>query len=96
MKTLAMALVALTVAVSGSSCLSSRNLKTVIQAAEKNATLVQTMDTYSFIIWPIKIRHQFWKCNEVPGMITCEKACSTQGSDLTCPDFIVGQGSTDH
>lgn len=94
MKNIVMALSVAMLALGGSGCLSSRVLKTVVQAGDKNVTLVQTMDTYSFIVWPIKIRHQFWKCSEAPGQISCDKACSADGVDLTCPDTYVS-GSAD-
>ena len=73
-------------ALGGSGCLSSRVLKSVIQAGDKNVTMVQTVDTFSFIVWPVRVRQQFWKCSEQPGSITCQKSCTTKDSDLTCPD----------
>ena len=72
--------------VAGSSCLSSRVMKSVVQAGDKNVTLVQTFDTYSiFALWPYAAKHQFWKCTEAPGEMTCTKVCDAKGSDLVCP-----------
>lgn len=69
----------------GSGCLSSRALGPMAIARDKNVTLLQTQDTYSFAwMWPVKTVHQFWKCSESPGEISCKKVCSTDGSDLLC------------
>ncbi|MBL9039341.1 MAG: hypothetical protein JNG84_12555 [Archangium sp.] len=74
------------VALGASGCLSSRVMKSVVQSGEKNVTLVQTWDTYSVLmLWPYKATHQFWKCSEVPGSMTCLPVCDAKGSDLMCP-----------
>jgi hypothetical protein len=72
--------------VGGSGCLSSRTIGRVAQAADKNATLVETDDVYSFaFVVPVKTVHQFWQCTESPGTMACKKLCDAKGSDLTCP-----------
>ncbi len=81
-----------TLAVGGSGCLWSRSLKSVIQSGDKNVTVIQTVDTYGiwfFQIFPTSIRHQFWKCSEQPGAISCKKSCTEKGVDLDCPDLML-------
>jgi hypothetical protein len=81
-------------ALAGSGCLSSRVLKSTVQAGDKNVTLVQTYDTYSILWWPVSAKHRFWKCSETPGAIDCGRVCDTEGSDLACPP--IGAFSTDN
>lgn len=82
-------------ALSGSGCLTSRVMKSVVQAGDKNLTLVQTYDVYTALLfWPWAAKHQFWTCSETPGAIACTKACDGGGSDLTCP--TIGAFSTDN
>lgn len=70
----------------GSGCLSSRRLGGMSASGDKNVTLLQTQDVYSVAyLWPVKAVHQFWKCSEAPGEITCQKSCSADGTDLICP-----------
>jgi hypothetical protein len=77
--------------VSGSGCVSSRTIGGMNQSGEKNITLVETEDIYSVAyIFPFKSVHQFWKCSEAPGTMTCKKVCDVKGSDLTCPFVPVG------
>ncbi len=78
--------------VSGSGCLSHRVIMgQPAQAADKNVTLVQTMDVYSLaFLFPIRMVHQFWKCGEAPGEMVCNKVCDVKGSDLTCPMTTAG------
>lgn len=82
-KTLLAGAIALT-AVSSSGCLSSRVIRSVAQSSDKNVTLVETFDLYSYLIMAVG-KHQFWKCSEVPGTMTCQKVCEAKDSDLTCP-----------
>ena len=85
MKKLSFLIVAIA-AISSSGCLSSRVMKSVVQAGDKNVTLVQTFDTYSIMaLWPVWATHQFWTCSETPGEMNCAKVCNTKGSDLVCP-----------
>ncbi|MEW5741911.1 MAG: hypothetical protein AB1938_23555 [Myxococcota bacterium] len=73
-------------AASTSGCLSSRLIRSVAQSGDKNVTLVETYDRYTYIpgLW-FSGKHQFWKCSEVPGTMTCQKVCEAKDSDLTCP-----------
>jgi hypothetical protein len=71
-------------ALSASGCLSGRLIRSVAQSSDKNVTLVETYDMYSYLIW-VTGKHQFWKCSEVPGTMTCLKVCEAKDSDLTCP-----------
>lgn len=74
------------VALSSSGCLQSRIIRSVAQSSDKNVTLIETFDLYSYLIWA-QAKHQFWKCGEVPGTISCQKVCDAKESDLTCPAF---------
>lgn len=79
----------------GSGCLSSRVLGSALQSGDKNVTLVQTQDVYSVAyLFPFMMVHQFWKCSEAPGALTCHKVCNTKGSDLICPATAAGGAST--
>lgn len=71
---------------SSTGCLYSRNLRSLAQSGDKNVTLAETNDVYMYIfmMW-FMAKHQFWKCSEVPGTITCKKECDASSSDLTCP-----------
>lgn len=73
-------------ALSASGCLSGRLIRSVAQSSDKNVTLVETYDRYTYIpgLW-FAGKHQFWKCSEVPGTMTCLKVCEAKDSDLTCP-----------
>jgi hypothetical protein len=84
-KTLFAATMAIT-ALSTSGCLSGRVLRSVAQSRDKNVTLVETYDRYTYIPWMLYVaKHQFWKCSEVPGTMTCQKVCDAKDSDLLCP-----------
>lgn len=71
-------------ALSASGCLSGRLIRSVAQSSDKNVTLVETYDMYSYLLW-VAGKRQFWKCSEVPGTMTCLKVCEAKDSDLTCP-----------
>jgi hypothetical protein len=75
------------VALSSSGCLKSRVIRSMAQSSDKNVTLVETFDLYTYLVMDIG-KHQFWKCGEVPGTITCQKVCDAKGSDLTCPGLF--------
>lgn len=95
MKKLIVSAALVAAAVSGSGCLASRSIGGVVQSAEKNVTLVQTQDLYMFAyLFPMKMVHQFWKCSEAPGTMTCHKVCDAKGSDLTCPATLPGGSTT--
>jgi hypothetical protein len=54
----------------GAGCPSSRDMGAVTLSKEKNVTLIQTQDVYSFaLLFPIRLVHQFWKCSEAPGWV---------------------------
>jgi hypothetical protein len=85
---------AIALALAGSGCLSSRFMTRTLQASDKNVTLVQTMDVYSFAyLFPVRLVHQFWKCGESPGEMQCAKVCDVKGSDLTCPMSVPGMST---
>lgn len=94
MKPTTLRCVVMGLALAGSGCLSSRVIVGMGQAGDKNVTLVQTSDVYSFAYaFPVRVVHQFWKCSEAPGTLSCAKSCDTKGSDLTCPAAVGGVGS---
>ena len=93
MKKLSLLVVFAVATLGGSSCLTSRVMKSVVQSGDKNVTLVQSYDTYTVLgMFPWAAKHQFWKCNEAPGSMTCAKVCDVDGSDLVCP--AIGAAST--
>lgn len=95
MKKLALSMALFAATLSGSGCLSARHIAGVGQAGDKNVTLVQTADLYSFAyLFPVRMVHQFWKCSEAPGSMTCHKVCDAKGSDLTCPAVLPGGQAT--
>lgn len=76
---------------SGTGCLASRTIGGMAQAPDKDVTLVQTQDVYALLyLYPVKTVHQFWKCSEAPGTMTCKKVCDTKNSDLVCPTATLG------
>jgi hypothetical protein len=89
MRTLRSALILVTLASGASGCLASRSLLSYRAGGEKTVSFVETADTYNVLLWPVQRVHQFWKCIEAAGVITCQKECSSTNTDLTCPAQLV-------
>lgn len=67
-------------------CLTSRSIGAVIQHGNRNLTLVQTEDTWTYVPAVFAVnKHQFWNCRNDAATLVCSKVCDAPGSDLSCP-----------
>ena len=76
------ALAVLALGLFASGCM-TRNLRSVKDVPNSNATLIETMDVMNLLFY-VQVTHVFWQCLESGTTLTCEKACDGK-SELSCP-----------
>lgn len=76
-------------------CLTSRSIRQVSESGDRNLTLIQTQDAWTYIplFWVVH-KHQFWTCRESGDALQCNKACDSKNSQLACPtEYSSNSGS---
>jgi hypothetical protein len=82
----ALALVALASMLSG--CLTGRAIARVEDHPEKNITIMETVDTFSYLIYGEMV-HQFWQCEQTGKKLVCSPICGPK-TDVQCPNVVWG------
>lgn len=66
-------------------CLSSRHIVGIQDHADKNVTLIETLDHWTYFPGlSEELIHQFWRCDESDAGLKCEKSCGGD-TGLQCP-----------
>ena len=80
----ALMLVALASLLAG--CLTGRAINRIEDHPEKNITILETTDTFSYLVYG-EVIHQFWQCEQAADKLVCKPICGPK-SDVQCPNIV--------
>ena len=69
-------------------CLAGRSITRIEDHPEKNITIMETVDTFSYVVYD-EIVHQFWQCEQTGKKLVCAPICGPK-SDVQCPNLVWG------
>lgn len=64
----------------------SRTALSIENSPSKSVTIVQTLDTTSYLVMGTTA-YRYWRCVEEGDELVCYPDCGAEGTDLQCPGF---------
>lgn len=69
-------------------CLTGRAINRIEDHPEKNITILETTDTFSYLLYG-QVVHQFWQCEQTGAKLVCKPLCG-RTADVQCPNIVWG------